>query len=187
MPDSSDIDLVKRAQGGDVNAIGDLYDRYHQRIFKYVWVRTRNTHLAEDLTGEIFTRMVKNLPHYQPRGVAFAAWLYRIAHNLVVDHYRKEDRRDLLPLFVAEEVQEDDRNPSAIVEEHLDVERLQVALDQIDESQREVIELRFLMGMSLKEVAQNLDRTVAAVKSLQHRGLKAMRAIMKRKEIAGTR
>ena len=98
MLDSKDADLVRRAQAGDVAAVGDLYDRHHKAIFRYVQSRVHGKDLAEDLTGEIFTRMVANLPDYRPMGVPFRAWLYRIAHNLVVDHYRKEGGQVLVPL-----------------------------------------------------------------------------------------
>ena len=149
MLDPSDADLVRSAQKGNVSAIGELYDRYNERIFKYVWIRVSNKRRAEDLTGEVFARMITHLHDYREMGIPFSSWLYRIAFNLVVDYYRKEKNRA--------------------------VEKLQLALDKLDESQREVIILRFLVGLSLREVAGGLDKTVAAVKSLQHRGLVALR------------
>lgn len=102
MFNSNDADLVKRAQGGDVDAVGELYDRHHESIFRYVQSRVYDRDLAEDLTGEIFTRMVTSLPGYRLRGIPFRAWLYRIARNLVVDHYRKESGRVSVPLYHAE-------------------------------------------------------------------------------------
>jgi RNA polymerase sigma-70 factor (ECF subfamily) len=173
--DTSDADLVKSAQGGDVSAIGELYDRHHEHIFRYVCSHVRDSRSAEDLTGEIFTRMVTSLPNYRPRGVPFRAWLYRIAHNLVVDHYRQQGKHDLVPLCHAETRSEQDDDPGSIVEQRLTVERVKHAMARLDPSQREVVLLRFLAGLSLREVALTLDKTVAAVKSLQHRGLLALR------------
>src|SRR5512139_408824 len=70
-------------------AIGILYDRHQARIFRYLWIRVSSSQQAEDLTGEVFTRMVAFLPRYQQREMPFLAWLYRIAHNLLVDQYRR--------------------------------------------------------------------------------------------------
>ena len=179
MLNSSDADLVKRAQGGEVNAVGELYDRHHESIFRYVRSRVGDQSLAEDLTGEIFTRMLVSLPDYRLRGIPFRAWLYRIAHNRVVDHYRKEDGRLPVSLDRAANAIEPESNPASVVEHQLTLERVQHALEGLDPSQQEVVVLRFLLGLSLREAALALGKTVAAVKSLQHRGLKALRAALK--------
>jgi RNA polymerase sigma-70 factor (ECF subfamily) len=177
-----DADLVRRAQGGDVNAFGELYDRHHGRIHRYIWGRVRDERVAEDLTGEVFARMVLSLPKYRVTGVPFQVWLYRIAHNLVVDHYRKGDHRVLVPLHHAEGLSMGKSNPATIVERQITVERVKDALARLDPSQQEVVVLRFLAGLSLKEVALTLGKTVAAVKSLQHRGLAALRVVLVEQE-----
>jgi RNA polymerase sigma-70 factor (ECF subfamily) len=179
VPDAADADLVRRAQGGDVEAIGELYDRHHTRIFRYLWSRVRDVQLAEDLTGEVFVRMVTHLSDYRSRGVPFRSWLYRIAHNLAMDHGRKQSQRQIVPLYHAEGVDGGGQDPVSTVERQLTVERVEQALDEIDPIQQQVVVLRFLVGLSLREVAATLDKTVAAVKSLQHRGLVALRAALK--------
>jgi RNA polymerase sigma-70 factor (ECF subfamily) len=172
--------LVKRAQGGDVDAIGVLYDAHHQAIFRYVWSRVSDQQLAEDLTGEIFTRMVISLPGYRPTAVPFRAWLYRIARNLVVDHHRSQNGRVPTSLDVVENLSGESGQPGPIVEQQLTQERIRAALANIDPAQKEVVILRFLAGLSLAEVAQTLDKTVPAVKSLQHRGLTSLRAFLEK-------
>jgi RNA polymerase sigma-70 factor (ECF subfamily) len=179
VPDSCDADLIKRAQQGDSEAVGELYDRYNERIFRYVWARVHDALTAEDLTGEVFARMVAALAGYRFTGVPFGAWLYRIAHNLVVDHHRKEGGRVLIPLQHVEEHPGSMANPDAVVDQLLKLERVERALVRLDPLQREVVVLRFVVGMPLQEVAQALDKTVAAVKSLQYRGLIALRAELK--------
>jgi len=178
MPEASDADLVRRAKGGDMEAAGELYDRHNGHIFRYVWSRVGDTRSAEDLTGEVFTRMVASLPSYRATDVPFRAWLYRIAHNLVVDQHRKEGGRVMVPLEQAEGLPEEANNPVSIVEQRFVVERLRRALTSLDPSQQQVVVLRFLVGLPLQEVALTLDRTVAAVKSLQYRGLLALRAAL---------
>lgn len=178
MLEVNDRNLVERAQGGDVNAVGELYDRHHASIFRYVWSQVNDKHLAEDLTGEIFTRMVINLSSYQGETASFRAWLYRIARNLVIDHYRKERGREPLPLYEAEQIGSGRGNPGPVIEQQITAERLHAALANIDPVQKEVVTLRFLAGLSLKEVASALNKSVASVKALQHRGLKSLRMEM---------
>jgi RNA polymerase sigma-70 factor (ECF subfamily) len=178
VPESSDAELVERAQGGEVAAVGELYDRHHQDFFRFAWSRLGDRQAAEDLTGELFTRMVKNLPSYRLGDVPFRAWLYRIARNLVVDHYRKHGRYQQLSLTEAEGVISQDGHaphPEVVVEERLSLQQVHRALESIDETQREVVILRFIVGLSLKEAADMLDKSVPAVKSLQYRGLAALR------------
>jgi RNA polymerase sigma-70 factor (ECF subfamily) len=178
VPETSDIDLVARAQGGSVEAVGELYDRHHIRIFRYLVSRLRNRHVAEDLTGEVFARMVRDMSKYRPRGVPFQSWLYRIAHNLAVDHRRVQGRRELVPLYVAENESASEQDLEAQVEQKLTIDRVAAALETLDPTQQEVVTMRFLIGLSLREVAAVLDKTVPAVKSLQHRGLVALRAAL---------
>jgi RNA polymerase sigma-70 factor, ECF subfamily len=176
---SSDADLVQNAQRGDVDAVGELYDRHHERIFRYVWARVRDRGTAEDLTGDVFTRMVTHLGGYQVGSVPFVAWLYRIAHNLIIDHYRKEKATMSVPLHYADGVSQSQDNPTTVVERQLTLEKIHHALTTIDQTQQEVVILRFLVGLSLNEVAHTVDKSVAAVKALQHRGLSALRLALK--------
>lgn len=170
-----DAELVRRAQHGNKNAIGKLYDRHQPHIYRFVWSRVRHLQTAEDMTGEIFTRMVANLPHYQDKGLPFRAWLYRIARNLIADHFRQHQPHPPLPLDAAENIIINKENLDIIVQQNLTLASVNKALDLIDPEQREVIVMRFLVGLPLKEVALSLGKTVPAVKSLQHRGLQALR------------
>jgi RNA polymerase sigma-70 factor, ECF subfamily len=171
--------LVKSAQNGNAQAVGDLYDRYQARMYRYVRSRVYNHQLAQDITGEIFTRMVTSLDQYTDAGYPFTAWLYRIARNLIIDHQRKEDRYMTVPFEQVHHLTTTANDPSAIVEKQLSLERLHLALAAIDETQREVIRLRFLAGLSLQEVADTLDKTVGAIKAQQYRGLLALRVALK--------
>ena len=161
-----------------MSAVGELYDRHHLRIFRYIWMHVRDQQLAEDLTGEVFVRMVTGLSGYRQRGVPFQAWLYRIAHNLTTDHHRRANLHEMVPLEHATELSDPLHDPPAIAEQHLGAQQVQRALDTLDPLQREVIVLRFVAGLSLQEVGSSLNKTVAAVKSLQRRGLAALRAAL---------
>lgn len=174
MRDSSDAELITHAQRGEVNAIGRLYDRHRESIFRYLWVRLNDRQLAEDLTGDVFMHMLNALPRYRLQGLPFRAWLYRIAHNLMIDHFRKMNHQASVPIEVAEELATDD-DPGRTVEQIMLTERLQVALTRLEPTQCEVVILRFLAGLSLHETAQTLGKTEAAIKALQHRGLSGLR------------
>ncbi len=174
MRDSSDFELVSRAQRGEVNAIGWLYDRHRESIFRYLWIRSDDRQLAEDLTGDVFMRMLDALPRYQQKGLPFRAWLYRIAHNLLIDHFRKLNRQTTVSLEAAEKLGTDDE-PGQTVEQLQVTEHLQAALMNLESSQSEVITLRFLAGLSLQETALTLGKTEAAIKALQYRGLHGLR------------
>jgi RNA polymerase sigma-70 factor, ECF subfamily len=157
-----------------------LYDRHHTRIFRYIRARIYDTHLAQDLTGEVFLQMVAHLADYRVTAVPFSAWLYRIAHNHLVNHIaRKESRYQHLPLAQAATwaIQKQTRRDWS--SDSLCLEAVQQALERIDETQREVIILRFWLGYSLKETADMLGKSVAAIKSQQHRGLLALEAALK--------
>lgn len=183
MPDPGDSKLVALAQGGNVDAIEALYDRHRASIFRYVWSRVGNRHSAEDLTGDVFLRMLAALPAYRTTEMPFRAWLYRIAHNLLVDHFRRENKRVFVPLNTVDEWDAGGNDPSSTVEHKLDSERVRQALTRIDPSHREVVVLRFLCELSLEEVALILGKTEAAVKSLQHRGLAALRQALVQEQV----
>ncbi|MDX1415140.1 MAG: sigma-70 family RNA polymerase sigma factor [Candidatus Promineifilaceae bacterium] len=177
MQQLSDADLVRRAQSDDSEAIGLLFDRHHWRIFRYIRARIFDTQTAHDITGEVFLRMVANIHTFQPRGIPFTAWLYRIAHNYLADHINKESRMTIVPMVEESITAHTAVNPVAVLEQKLESEALLEALDNLKEIEREVLILRFLAGFSLRETADAVDKTVSAVKAVQFRGLKAMQLL----------
>jgi len=175
----SDTDLVQRARQGSKDAIGKLYDQHQEHIFRFVWSRVGDRQLAEDITGETFTRMVTHLADYQPTAVPFSAWLYQIARNLIIDAHRRQNGRFPQPLEEAQLVAGNQEGPDMMVDQKLTIEKIQAALEKLDPQQREAVTLRFLAGLSLREAAETMDCSIGALKSLQHRGLKALRVALK--------
>lgn len=154
-----------------------LYREHHAHIFRFIWSRVHDPQQAEDLTGEVFFRMVANLPGYRDRSLPFRAWLYRIARNLIIDHHRKES--SARAFNDAANQRAESTSPEEKVEAALTLEGIWQALVRIDPVQREVVELRFLAELSLEEVAFTLNKSISAVKALQHRGLASLRAHLK--------
>ena len=183
----SDAELIRKAQNNhhesshSQEAVSELYDRHHGRIFRYLLVRMNDVHQAEDLTGEVFIRMLNALSDYEERAIPFEAWLYRIARNLLIDNYRKENVKQIIPIDdIVNYPSGDDLD--AKIDEKWSLEAIRLALNEIEPSQREVIELRFLVGLPMQEVALILEKTVAAVKALQHRGLNNLRTVIEEVE-----
>ena len=175
MPNLSSPELIALAQRGNEDAIGALYDAHCQAVFRYFKSRSGDQQTAEDLTGEVFRRMLTGLPQYRGVDLPFRAWLFRIAHNLLVDHYRRESGHVLVPLRAAENVSADEINPASVIEEKLTMEHAYRAFSDLEPSQRDVLALRFLSELSLKETAFAMGRTEDAIKALQRRGLAALR------------
>lgn len=169
-------DLVHRAQNGDKEAFTELYETYFGKLYRYVVARIGNRAEAEDMTQQVFVKAYKSISSYRWRGVPFSAWLFRIAHNLVVDFFRKESKRPTVPL--EESLVASNDNVQQVVERRLDVERVMAATRQLTAAQREVVSLRFAGGLAIAEVARVMGKSEGAVKALQHSAIAALRRIL---------
>lgn len=170
--------LVKKAKGQDPNAFGRLYDEYVDKIFRYIFYKTGNFAEAQDLTGHTFLKAFENIDSYELREVAFSSWLYRIAHNLVVDHFRRESKRESVPIEDQPPAVSDSGNPVDMVMADMDSERLYHALKDLTHNQREVIVLKFIDSLSNSQVAEIMGISIGAVKSTQKRGLLSLNRIL---------
>jgi RNA polymerase sigma-70 factor, ECF subfamily len=169
--------LIAQAQAGNSDALTTLYEQYKQPIYGYFYYKIGDAQSAEDLTGELFLRVIENLPKYRQRDVPFRAWLFRIASNMAVDYFRKMNVRNHLPLD--ERVTADQESaPDIITEQRLTGDRLKAALQQLTSNQSDVIILRFVADMPIKQVAQVLNKSESAVKALQARALEALQHIL---------
>jgi RNA polymerase sigma-70 factor (ECF subfamily) len=165
--------LLREARSLDDSALGAVFDTYYPLLYRYIYHHVHHQATAEDLAGEVFARLLAHLAEGRGPKRHLRAWLYRVAHNLVVDESRRRVHRDHEPL--------DDWN----VPDELDVEmqaqaalawhRARAALEELSPKQRAVIILKFMEGYDNKEVSRILEISVGAVKSLQHRGLASMR------------
>ncbi len=171
----TDADLVELAKSGRREAFGELYERYAEKIYSYVYFRTSNHHDAEDLTARVFFRGMAHIESYTERGVPFQAWLYRIAHNLVANWHRDQGRRRVIPLdeFIASSMKSD--APDKQAEESEEREALLRAIRRLPEERQQLLTLKFVEGLSNIEIGEIMDRTEGAIKSLYHRTLIALR------------
>jgi RNA polymerase sigma-70 factor, ECF subfamily len=172
-----DIELIRRAQAYDQDALSTVFHTYYPKIFNYGLVQLRDAQSAEDLASDVMLRVLESLPRYQRRGVPLSAWVFRIARNRVVDIRRRSHRRREVVL-VESLVTMTGGSPHATVERALDLGEVCYALGQLTEAQEQVIVLRFLKDLDVATVARTLGRSESAVKSIQFRALTALRRIM---------
>ncbi len=169
--------LIARAQARDAEAFGRLYETYFDKIFRYVAIKIGSRTEAEDLTQQVFMNALESINSYKVREVPFSAWLYRIAHNQIVDCLRKRSRRPTLELDETMPLPADD-DQVADTELKLETKELIEATKKLTKSQQEVIALRFGAEMPIAEVARLLGKTEGAVKAMQHSAVAALRRIM---------
>jgi RNA polymerase sigma-70 factor, ECF subfamily len=176
-----DTQLIELARD-DRAAFGELYERYIDRIYNYIYYRTTDHHEAEDLTAKVFMRAFKHIENYDERGVPFSAWLYRIAHNLVANWHRDHSRRKVIPLedFIGKNTEFD--LPEALAEDHEEQELLLDSIRLLPQDRQQLLILKYVERMSNAEIGEVLDKTEGAVKSLYYRTLSFLRQEMLKKQ-----
>ncbi len=156
--------------------LAGLYEDYYDKIARYVYVRIGNRSEAEDIAGEVFLKALKSLNSYQERGIPMQAWLFRIAHNIVVDYLRKTAKNKTVS--VEETEIRDKTDHVAETERNMEIERVKKALKLLTPDQREVIRLRFFGELSSREVACLLKKSDGAVREMQRAALLKMRRLL---------
>ena len=179
-PDTSDYGQADDAQlvrwaRDDSEAFGELYRRYVQKIYNYIYYRTNNHHDAEDLTARVFYRAMSHIHSYKDRGIPFSAWLYRIAHNLVANWHRDRGRRQIISLeeYIGTGANEEAPEHRAVTNEEQDA--LLEAIRRLPEERQQLLILKYVDRLSNAEIGLLMERTEGAVKSLYHRTLLALR------------
>jgi len=171
--------LLQRAKRGDAEAFAALYRLNVQAIYRYIYYRVNDAALAEDLTGDVFTRAIKGMSGYEDQGKPFAAWLYRIAHARVVDHYRRVERHPQETALDDEPIPaEGDLDGELLRKQAASV--LREAIAGLTDEQQQVVILRFIEGHRTEQVAQLMDKNVNAIKALQHRALRTLAGRLQR-------
>lgn len=172
-----DEQVIKQVKNGDVEAFGMLYEQYAEIIFRYVYSHLDNRLDAEDLTEEIFLRAWRALPKYDERGLPFSAFLFRIARNSLIDYYRQKKPVQSLDDI---EMQSHEAGPEELVDLNIENADLKKMIAELREDYRNVLIFRFLSGLSPEETAHIMQRSVGAVRVLQHRALSALKDLLER-------
>ena len=175
--DLDEAQLIEQAKT-DPEAFGRLYELYVEKIYNYIYYRLGNHHEAEDLTAKVFYRALNHIAHYNNKGVPFAAWLYRIAHNLVINWRRDQSRRQVVALEDVDLSADKLESPQRAAERANESELLLAAIQQLPRERQELLVLKFVERMSNAEIGQVLGRSEGAIKSLYHRTLVSLKEIL---------
>lgn len=173
--DFNEEEILSLASQGDHDAFGQLYERYVDRIFNYVYYRTGNLHDAEDLTARVFQRAMNHIQNYTDRGVPFSAWLYRIAHNLVANWHRDRSRKQELPLDDLPVLPTRGNHPERNLVRSQEQEALLNLIRKLPPERQNLLILKFVENLSNAEIGETMGRSEGAIKSLYHRTLLALR------------
>ena len=171
----SEDQLLEAAIRYDEAALSELYDRYEAKIYSYIYRRTGDQALAEDLGAQVFLKMLEAIRNRKAWHSSFSGWLYRIAHNIVIDYYRQRGHHVQISLEDAPTLMDAEQNPVLATEMKLDAERLRAAIGRLTDEQSEVISLRFLEGYNINEVAEMMNKTEGSIKALQYRAVATLR------------
>jgi RNA polymerase sigma-70 factor (ECF subfamily) len=163
-------ELVARGQQGDRDALEELYLIHFDRIYSYLHVSVGNRHDAEDLTTQTFLKMLEKIGTFKWQSAPFSAWLFRIAHNLAMDHFRAR-RRWQPEEEVPEQPGEEEPSAELTAMQTIGRESMLKLIDRLSPEQQQVLTLKFVFNLPNAEVAAILDKTEGAIKSLQHRAL----------------
>jgi RNA polymerase sigma-70 factor (ECF subfamily) len=174
-------ELVERGQRGDRDALEELYLIHFDRIYSYLHVSVGNRHDAEDLTTQTFLRMLEKIGSFTWQSAPFSAWLFRIAHNLAMDHFRSR-RRWQPEEQVPEPPGEEAPSAETAALQTIGRESMLELIERLSPEQQQVLTLKFVLNLSNAEVATILDKTEGAVKSLQHRALVSLEKRLRRPE-----
>jgi RNA polymerase sigma-70 factor (ECF subfamily) len=176
LPEPSETELIARSIDGDAGAFGTLYERYLGAIYRYVYYSVPDHAEAEDLTENVFLKAWQALPRFHLKGAGFRTWLYRIAHNAIIDRHRT--RKQTVALEEAAHLRDPAPTPEAVLETDQEVLRLSAALSRLQPRARQVVLCRFISGLSHSETAEVLGVSEGHVRVLQHRALKRMRHLL---------
>ena len=180
-PLSEEACLVEQARAGDSEAFARLYDAYVERVSRYVFFRVSEERDVEDLVAQVFLKAWENLDRYKVGSSPFIAWLYTIARNLVIDHYRT--KKETLPLEEALSLPSDMELPDQQAQTRFDLEAMRDALQALSKDQQQVLILKYIAGLPNDSIAKIMNKQEGTIRGLQMRGLQTLAKYLKQKEI----
>ncbi len=169
-----DLDLVKEVKGGSVSALQTLYMRHLDSIYRYFFFQTHDKFLSEDLSQDVFIRVWKAIDHYDEKKGAFTSWMYRIAHNLLIDHYRGKKalslKEGLEASYSEDWLEKLDRDEK--------IQKIIGALSELPKDYQEVVLLRFFEDLAVEEVAKIVGKSEENIRVIQHRAIRKLKEIL---------
>jgi RNA polymerase sigma-70 factor (ECF subfamily) len=180
-PLSEEARFVDQAKSGDPEAFARLYDAYVERVSRYIYFRVSEETDTEDLVSQVFLKAWENLDRYKMGSSPFIAWLYTIARNLVIDHYRT--KKDALPLDDAIALPSEMEMPDEEAQTRFDLQAMRDALQFLTSDQQQALILKYIAGLPNDSIAKIMNKQEGTVRGLQMRGLQTLSKYMKEKEL----
>jgi RNA polymerase sigma-70 factor, ECF subfamily len=170
--------LIEAAGRGEKTSFTKLYDYYMPAIYRFIYVKVSHRHIAEDLTHEVFLSAWQNLPRYRHKGFPFSSWLYKLARNRVIDHYR-----GLKPSTDIENINPEELKINSVIESTLDddfqFQLVKSAIQALKPDQQDVLIMKFIEDLSHKEIALTLKKSEGAIRLIQHRAIQELKKQLK--------
>ena len=167
--------LIREAIAGEASAFGLLYDKYQPVIYRFIYIKISHREEAEDLTHQVFLRAWENIYTYEFRGFSFSSWLYYIARNKVIDHYRtRKITIDIESIQISEEIKPNEKT----IDEKLEIKKIKNAITKLRPVEQDVLIMRFIEELSPKEVAGILKKSEGSIRLIQHKALKNLKKIL---------
>ncbi len=174
----SDLKYIVEKSKKNPEAFIEIYDLFFDKIYGYVYYKVGNTEDAEDITEQVFLKALEAIGKFKWKGAYFSSWLFRIARNQIIDHFRRQAKSaDSLTDDQINKIPDKKENLEEIIEARLSLENVEKAILRLTEEQQNVIILKFLSGFSNAEIAKFFNKSEGAVKALQHRALSSLRKI----------
>lgn len=172
-------ELIQKASGGESSAFGLLYDRYQPAIYRFIYLKVSRREDAEDLTHQVFLSAWQTIDRFTDYGAPFSSWLYRIARNKVIDHYRTQHTPVNIETIAQEALGASDTTEQEIAIK-FDITRVMETLNSLNQEQQDIVLMRFVQELSHKEIAKAIGKTQGAVRIIQMRALKKIKKAMEK-------
>jgi RNA polymerase sigma-70 factor (ECF subfamily) len=176
----NEAELAERASSHDQAAFAELYNAYVDKIYKYIYYKVGNAADAEDLCEHVFLKAWEAIGRYKWCGYPFSSWLYKLAHNLVVDHYRT--KREPVPLDAIVATAEELEDVESALYTAAEAAELRTAMSQLTTEQEQVLSLKFIEGYKNAEIAEMMNKKEGAIRALQYRALRSLQGILEAEE-----
>ncbi len=177
MIDGDIKNTIESAIKGEASAFGLLYDRYQPQIYRFIYLKVSHREEAEDLCHQVFLSAWQNIEGYKFKGFPFSTWLYSIARNKVIDHYRtKKNFIDIETIYIAEE--DDKKTNEAILDFKTNIENVKKAISELPQTEQDVIIMRFTEDMPYKEIASILNKSEVSIRVIQHKAIKRLKELL---------
>lgn len=180
-PLPEEVRLVHQAKSGDSEAFAQLYDAYVERVYRFIYFRISEDVATEDLVSQVFLKAWENMGRYKVGSSPFIAWLYTIARNLVIDHYRA--KKDMLPLEEAAVLPSDMQGPDEEAQTRFDLQAMRDALQFLTPDQQQVLILKFIAGLPNENIAKIMNKREGTIRGLQMRALQTLSKYLQDKEL----